>query len=192
MVKSWINGWMSFGFTVGADWAELVRFHPPQRHQQGERTAGVFGAVPSPTAHWCCEWVCCQVRFEKNKKIDTVTKYGSTLEPTKLKSSKVTTGTVCHLHKRYLSVMQLVFRSRRIPPSGRPTWPPEPGDLSSAGWSTVGWRGSTRTNPRCSALPKRKVRADWRPGRGRESLGTQWFDLIRLIHFLYYQPKLKK
>lgn len=83
--ERWINGCMSFGFTVGAYWAELVRFHPPQRHQQGEGTASVVRVVPSTTPHWCCKWVCCHVRFEKQLKWTLKPKRESTLELTKIK-----------------------------------------------------------------------------------------------------------
>ncbi len=63
-------------------------------------------------------------------------------------------------NKRYMSLsfcVQLGFRSRQKPPSGHPTWPLEPGDPSSAGWSRVGSQGSKKTDTHCPVLPKRKV-----------------------------------
>lgn len=67
-----------FLFTVGAYWAEFVRFHPPQRHQQGEGTNGVIRAVPPPAPCWCCKWVFCFVWGKETAYIDTktVTKWG--------------------------------------------------------------------------------------------------------------------
>lgn len=160
--ERWINGCMSFGFTVGAYWAELVRFHPPQRHQQGEGTASVVRVVPSTTPHWCCKWVCCHVRFEKQLKWTLEPKRESTLELTKIKINEK-----WH-HMPSLQMLsfcvQLGFRYRWMPPSGRLSWVLEPGEPSSAGWNTVGWRGSMRTNTLCPVLPKRKVGSDWSPG----------------------------
>lgn len=58
----WLNRCMTLWLTDGADWAEPVRFHPPQRHQQGEGAAVVLRVVPSPAPHWCCKWVSLPLR----------------------------------------------------------------------------------------------------------------------------------
>lgn len=60
--------------------------------------------------------------------------------------------------------VQLGFRYRWMPLSGHLSWVLEPEEPSSAGWNTVGWQGSMRTNTLCPVLPKRKVGSDWSPG----------------------------
>lgn len=57
--------------------------------------------------------------------------------------------------------VQLGLRYSRKPPSGRPSWAPEPGEPSSAGWSTVRWLGSMKTKSCFPVLQKRKVSSDW-------------------------------
>lgn len=129
-----------FLFTVGAYWAEFIRFHPPQRHQQGEGTTGVIRAVPPPAPCWCCKWVFCFIREKDTTYTDTKT------------GTKWGINAVC---------VQLGLRYSRRPPLGRPSWAPEPGEPSSAGWSTVRWLGSMKTKSCFPVLQKRKVSSDW-------------------------------
>lgn len=129
-----------FLFTVGAYWAEFVRFHPPQRHQQGEGTTGVIRAVPPPAPCWCCKWVFCFVWGKETAYMDTKT------------GTKWGINAVC---------VQLGLRYSRRPPLGHLSWAPEPGEPSSAGWSTVRWLGSMKTKACFPVLQKRKVSSDW-------------------------------